>query len=410
MRKPVYTALKGLHTNKTRSALTILGIVIGIMAIVLVMSIGEGANALIVSQVQGLGSKTMFIVPGKDPGGPSNFSSMFSDSLKERELQAILKKANVPTLADATPMVMVPGSISWRGDTFPPTTFGASEIIEEILDLRVERGSFFSREEIRQNESVAVIGRKVYEDLFGETDAVGERVKIKGRAFRVTGVLAKKGRTGLLDVDEAVIIPYTTAQRHLMGTDHYNEIIARAASEESVARTVRDIEATIRELHDITDPEDDDFHVHTQEDIAERVGSITGVLTALLASVAAISLLVGGIGIMNIMLVSVTERTREIGLRKALGATDGDILTQFLLESVILTLIGGVVGIALGASLSFVASLALSKGLGVSWAFAFPVRGALLGVGVSLGTGLIFGIYPARQAAQKSPIEALRYE
>ena len=410
MRKPVQTALGGLHTNKTRSALTILGIVIGIMAIVLVMSIGEGANSLILGQVQGLGSKTMFIVPGKDSEGPSNFSSMFSDSLKEREVQALLKKANVPTLADLSPMVMVPGSISWKGDTFLPTTIGSSEIMREILDLRVEKGEFFSREEMRQNENVAVIGQKAREELFGESEAVGEKVKIKGQTFRVIGVLAKKGRTGLLDVDEAIFIPYTTAQKYLMGADHYNEVIARATSEESVKRTVRDIETTLRELHNISNPEDDDFRVHTQEDIAERIGSITGVLTALLASVAAISLLVGGIGIMNIMLVSVTERTKEIGLRKALGATDKDILLQFLLESIILTMIGGVIGIALGASLSFAASLVLSKALGVSWAFVFPIQGAILGVGVSLVTGLIFGIYPAREAAKKSPIEALRYE
>ena len=205
-------------------------------------------------------------------------------------------------------------------------------------------------------------------------------------------------------------MPYTTAQLYLLGIDYFHEIIVKAESQEAVLRTVRDIELTLRENHGITDPEDDDFFVTTQEGIVEQVQIIIGSLTAFLSSVVAIALVVGGIGVMNIMLVSVTERTREIGLRKAVGATEGDILSQFLFEAVILTVVGGIIGIILGTGLSFLASFVLTAILGVTWIFVFPITAALLGLFVSGLVGLVFGLYPARQAARKSPIEALRYE
>jgi putative ABC transport system permease protein len=196
----------------------------------------------------------------------------------------------------------------------------------------------------------------------------------------------------------------------LLGTDYYNEILEQAETEEMVPQVVRDIEATLRESHNIDDPDKDDFHVVTQQEAADMVKTITGVLTLLLMSVAAISLLVGGIGIMNIMLVSVTERTREIGLRKAIGATNKDIITQFLMEAVLLTALGGVIGILCGGGMSFLISLVLSKAVGLNWVFVFPVSAAIVGLIVASFVGLVFGLYPARQAAKKSPMEALRYE
>ena len=404
------TAFKGLQTNKGRSALTILGIVIGITALILMMSIGQGVQDLILNQIQGIGSRTIVVVPGQDSGDPTRFSAFFVDSLKERELKALQQRSSVPTLQDIMPIVLVPGTVSYKGEIFQGSTIGASEIFDEIFDVFPAEGEFFGSEHVRRKDAVAVIGSAVQEELFASSDALTRNITIKDKSFRVLGVFPKKGRIGLFDVDDAIIIPHTTAQSYLTGKKHYEEFIARARTEEDIPRTVRDIELTLRELHDITDPEKDDFHVHTQADIAERVGMVTGILTIFLTSIAAIALLVGGVGIMNIMLVSVTERTGEIGLRKAIGATDKDILTQFLLEAMILTTLGGVIGIIFGASLSFIVSLILSNIVGLNWVFTFPVAAALLGLGVAAVVGLIFGLYPARKASQKDPIEALRYE
>ena len=406
----IQTALIGLKSNKFRSALTILGIVIGITSLIIVMSTGAGANRLILNQIQSLGSRTIAVIPGKDTKGPSNFSSLFVDALKEKELHALRLKANVPTAEDATPWQIVPGSAEYKGETFQPTIIGTSEKFAEVMDISSGIGRFFSADEVMKRANVAVIGSNVKEELFADADALNKKIKIKDKVFIVIEIIPQTGNLLFFNVDDLIAIPYTTAQKYLTGKTHFNEIIVRAKEESMVERTVRDIALTLRELHNISDPEKDDFHIHTQADLAEMVGLITGIMTALLSSVAAISLVVGGIGIMNIMLVSVTERTREIGLRKALGATDGNILTQFLLESVILTGIGGIIGIALGAVFSFLIALILSKTLNVSWQFTFPLSGALLGIAVSSVIGLIFGIYPARKASQKSPIEALRYE
>ncbi len=224
------------------------------------------------------------------------------------------------------------------------------------------------------------------------------------------GVLPDKGQGTLFNFNELVLVPYTTAQTYLLGTDHFHEILVKAENPDVVARAVSDIERTLRISHNIDDPDKDDFFVVTQQGVVEQIKSIIGALTAFLSSVVAIALVVGGIGVMNIMLVAVVERTKEIGLRKAIGATDVDILRQFLFEAIILTGLGGTIGILAGATLSFIISFVLTKYLSLEWSFAFPIGAALLGVFVSALVGLVFGIYPARQAAKKSPIEALRYE
>lgn len=404
------TALSGLGTHKSRSALTILGIVIGITAIMLIMSVGKGAQSLILNQIQGLGSKTIAVVPGREPKGPSDFAQIFSDSLKESDLAELKKRSNVPTLGEIMPVVFGGETASYGNETYRLTIFGASELMTKMFDISPAIGTMFADEDIKSRTDVAVIGAKVKEELFGSSDALGQKIKIKGRNFRVIGVLPKKGQISFFNFDEIAIVPYTTAQQYIFGIKYFHRFIIQAESETALSRTVRDIEATLRSTHGVANHEKDDFFVETQADIAARLSAVTDILTLFLISVAGISLLVGGIGIMNIMLVSVTERTREIGLRKAIGATEKNILTQFLLEAIMLTVVGGTVGIILGAALSFIASLLLSGIVGLDWEFTFPLSAGFLGLGVAACIGLLFGLYPARQASLKSPIEALRYE
>lgn len=412
LKHTIQTSLTGLKSNKSRSGLTILGIVIGITSIILMMSIGQGAENLILNEISSLGAETIVIRPGKEPTGPSDVGdTLFADSLKKKDLEALSRKENVPDFVKAMPAIIVPGSISYRGETYRPTIFGGSvEFFAEAFNVYPEEGTIFGDDDIRARASVAVIGLKVKQELFGDSDAVGQNIRIKNRKFRVVGVFPDKGQVAFLDFNDLVVIPYTTAQTYLLGIDYFNEVIVKVTSPEAVAHSVRDIENTLRETHGITDPDKDDFYVVTQQAAVEQISTIIGTLTIFLSSVVAIALVVAGVGVMNIMLVSVTERTKEIGLRKALGATNRDILKQFLLEAVILTGVGGIIGIILGALLSLAVSVLLTKYAGLAWPFTFPILAAVLGILVSTLVGLVFGLYPARKASKKSPIEALRYE
>ena len=406
------TAYNGLCSNRSRSFLTMLGIIIGIAAIILIVSIGKGAEQLILTQVEGMGADMLALRPGKEPTGPSDMvDTLFSDSLTKQDFEALKKKSNVPDLVAIAPSVIVTGSVSYRGETYRPVMFGwSAEFMSDMLNVYPEEGVLFSEEDIEQMARVAIIGSKVREELFGEDRAVGKKIKIKNQSFRVVGVFPEHGQAMFFNVDELVLMPYTTVQTYLLGINHYHEIIMRVSDPKYIDRTVHDIEMTIRERHNIINSENDDFFIGTQQAIIDQIGTILSVLTLFLSSVVAISLVVGGIGVMNIMLVSVTERTKEIGLRKAVGATNNDILFQFLIESTMLTFMGGIIGILFGATLALLASIALTYVLNDPWSFSFPVFAALLGVAVSTAVGIVFGLYPASKASKKSPIEALRYE
>lgn len=404
------TSIIGLRTNKSRSALTILGIVIGIMAIMIVVSLGQAAQNLILGQIQSIGAKTIAVVPGRQPTGPTDFISTFTDSLKPKDLEDLQKKSNAPYIEKIMPIVFGSTVVSYSNKVYRPTIYGLNSYFEDIYNISMDSGRNFTEDEVRTYSDVAVIGHKAAEKLFDTQNPVGLKVKIKDKTFRIIGLMSQKGQSSFLNFDDVVIIPYTTGQRYIFGIKHFNRIAVQADAEDHVDETVRDITMTLRANHSITDPSKDDFYVQTQADALNTVKTITDVLTIFLAAVAAISLLVGGIGIMNIMLVSVTERTREIGLRKALGATNSNILTQFLLEAVVLTGVGGIIGIALGTFFSLIVSFGLSQYAHVPWSFSFPIGATLLGLLVSTVIGLVFGLYPARQAAKKSPIEALRFE
>jgi putative ABC transport system permease protein len=402
------TSVSALKINSVRSLLTILGIVIGIAAIILIMSLGKGAQKLIISQVQGLGTKSVIVVPGRQLDGPPTTVGL--QSLKKRDLEELSKKYNVPHAANVIPVIFGNDIAEFESQNFRAQIYGSSELMPFVFEANPVEGTFFSEEDVTGVASIVVIGSKVNEELFPNGSGLGKRIKIKGRSFKVIGILEEKGSTTIINFDDGVVVPYTTAQKYLFGSKHFDRILVDVDTELNINSTLEDVAQTLRTTHNIDDPTKDDFTLVNQKALADKVGVITSALTYFLALVAAISLLVGGIGIMNIMLVSVNERTREIGLRKAVGATTKNILIQFLVESVVLTLLGGLIGIVLGTGASFIISIILSKIVSFNWDFIFPFSGALLGIGVSSAIGLIFGVYPARQAAKKSPIEALRYE
>lgn len=410
IRSLIKTACSGLRSNKGRTILTLLGIVIGISSIITIMAVGDGAEQLILNQVEGMGSNSIFIDPGKEPEGVSDFAGMYTDSLNIKDIEALEKQSNVQGVEEVGPMVVYSNTVTYEDEAKRTTIMGGTSLIMDILNIDLEKGNLFTDEDVKQKAKVVIIGSEVKEDLFGDKNAIGEKIKIKGYNFKIIGVAGSKGKASFFDVDNAIVAPYTTVQQYLLGINYFHEIVVTVEEGTNISRAKRDIEYTLRETHDITDPEKDDFYVTTQEDSAEKVETIMSVLTSLLLMVASISLVVGGIGIMNIMLVSVTERIREIGLRKALGATKRDISIQFLLEAVIITGIGGLIGVIFGAFLSLVASQILTYAMGQSWGFSFPISAAVVGTLVSAIVGLIFGIYPAYQAAKKDPVEALRHE
>ena len=401
-------AIAGLSAHKVRSVLTILGIVIGITAVIIVTSLGDSAEGFILGELENFGSNNAFVIPGRE--GDFSEGSILTDSLHDKDIDALRNKSNVPDAQLVVPFVFGPAKVVYESEKYNASLLGASPGNKEVDKLELAEGEFIIDEDITQKAAVIVLGSEVKDELFGSSDAVGQKVKIKDKSYRIIGVLESKGQSLFVNYDQVAIVPYTTAQQYILGYDYIQRIVITTDSPEKLAGMVKDVELTIRDSHNIDNPDDDDFYVQTPKDAAETFSTITNVLTVLLASIAAISLVVGGGGIMNIMLVSVTERTREIGLRKALGARNSDILFQFLIEAVILTGLGGVIGIIAGFTLSYVATILIYQFAGIDFPFSSPFSGAILGGGISTIIGFIFGIYPARQASKKSPMEALRYE
>ncbi|MDP3727047.1 MAG: ABC transporter permease [bacterium] len=408
----IRTAARGIRHARMRSVLTMLGIVIGIASVIILMSVGTSAQKLILDQVQGIGSNLVFIVPGATRGSrfasPPSVQGVVIKTLVERDLDALERE---PAIARVAPEVRGQGKIIFENNDATVTYEGTTEEFFAMRNFGVAAGRSFTSGDVDSFNRVAVLGSEIAQTLFGERDPVGKTVRLKDITFRVIGVLEEKGLGPFgVDQDNLILVPISVAQKQLIGIDYYNVVTAQVEGDYEVDFAVGRIASVLRQNHRITDPSKDDFTIRTQEDAISLLGDITSIMTVFLTAIASISLVVGGIGIMNIMLVSVVERTREIGLRKAVGATNRDILGQFLWEAVMLTSAGGLAGILLGSLVTIGLYFVLSRLLPTGWTFALPLSAISLAAGVSMLTGLIFGIYPARQAAKKNPIEALRYE
>ncbi len=399
-------ALESLAANKMRSGLTILGIVIGVAAVIAMISIGRGAENTITGSIQGIGTNLIFVFRGgsEDVRNPKPITLGDAD--------AIADTFSAPSVAAVAPVLQGSGTVSFGGETKVTQISGVTPSYAPVRNINITEGDFIREEHLLGQASVVLLGPDVAESLFGRTEGLeGETIRIEGQPFRVLGILESRGGSGFSNEDDQILVPLTTAQTRLLRRatrDRVDLLLVQAASAQSVPQAAEEIAQILRARHR-TAIGADDFTLLTQQDFLDTASTITGVLTIFLGGIAAISLLVGGIGIMNIMLVSVTERTREIGLRKALGARRVDILVQFLTESSVLSLIGGVIGIALGWAISFaVGQIAAANNAAINPAIGLDT--ILLATLFSTAVGLFFGLYPANRAASLEPVEALRYE
>jgi len=386
-----------------------LGIIIGVMAVIIVMSVGAGAQSLILNQVKSMGSNLVGILPGKadEKGPPASAMGIVITTLKDEDLKTLLKE--IPYYTAATGYVKGTDTVSWREQQTDTNFTGVNGDYINVEDAKIEMGRFFSEEEEKTNSRVAVLGSEVYEDLFLDQNPIGQQIKIKKTYFTIVGVMKKRGVSGMQNQDNQIFIPLSTAQKLLLGINHISFARLKVDNAKNVDSAVEQTKIILREKHKIDNPENDDFSVRSMAQGVESITQITGALTMFLVAVAAIALVVGGVGIMNIMLAAVQERTREIGLRKAVGAKNKNIIVQFLIESIMITALGGLIGIILGIFISFLVAK-IAQSLGYDWNFVISISSIVLGCFVSVGVGLIFGIIPARKASQLNPIEALRYE
>ena len=399
-----------ITVNKVRSSLTILGIVIGIGSVIAMIAIGQGAQASIQSNIQSIGSNLIIVTPGvqRGPGVTISGGQGSSQTLVMADVEALKKQITLAKAID--PELSRRFQVTAKGTNTNTQVVGTDSNYPTVRNVIIDTGSFITDQQVTDLAKVAVVGPTVRDDLFGAgADVVGETIRIKGINFKVIGLTKSKGGSGFANQDDFIFIPVSVAQHYLVGPNaegqsYVSTISISAQSSGDMAAVQQQVTQVLTQRHNITNPQLADFTVQNQADIVAAASSVTGIFTILLASIAGISLLVGGIGIMNMMLTTVTERTREIGLRKAIGAHKADISIQFLVEAVMLTFIGGVLGVLLGWLLAWL----VTKFAGITTSIS--VTSVLLAFGVSAGIGIIFGYYPARRAAKLNPIEALRYE
>jgi len=393
-----------LTLNKMRTGLAILGIVIGIGSVITLISLGQGSQQSIENQIQSLGSNLLTVSPSRQNNGGVMGQSGGVTSLVLADAKAIEKNFSNTLVNKVSPEYSNRSQVVAGRNNSNVSVIGVYPTYAEIRKVIIDKGVFISDRDVSSMTKVAVLGPTTATDLFGEISPIGKAIKIGNQTLKVIGVTVSKGGSGFNNPDEMIYVPLTTAQKQIFGRDNLTSIAVEAKTKEVMVQAQDEIGYLLLNQHKLNNPTDADFTIMSQNDLLNTVSQVTGTLTALLGGIAAISLLVGGIGIMNIMLVTVTERTREIGLRKALGAKKKTIITQFLIESILLTFIGGVIGMIFGITASFLISKIMNL------AYVISLSSIALAMGVSSLIGIIFGLYPARKAANLQPIEALRYE
>ena len=390
-----------------------LGIIIGVGAVIIIMAVGAGAQSLILNQVESLGTNLIGIMPGNagDDGPPAAMMGIVITTLKYEDMLELIKNGNAPNVVSVVGYTKGVGAVSWGSQSYDTNLSGATHGYIETEGGELINGRFFTEEEERNLSRGLVLGYTVKKELFGDSEAVGKKIKIKKHSFEIIGVMAERGTVAMQDYDDQIFIPLRTMQKLIAGVNHLGVIRAKIDDEKNIDIAINDIKATLRQQHDIDDSSgnSDDFSVRSAAEALDVITTITDALKYFLAAMAALSLLVGGIGIMNIMLVAVSERTREIGLRKAVGANNYNIMMQFLIESITVTFVGGAFGVMGGIIISFFIAT-VANYLGYDWAFIVSLMSIILAIGVSAFIGLVFGLFPARKASRLEPVEALRYE
>lgn len=397
------TALGALFANKLRALLTMLGIIIGVAAVITMIAIGEGAQIAVTERIQALGSNLLFISPGAQRGGGVTVIQMgTSVRLKNEDARVIGEK--VDAIEAVVPEFSRNAQVKFQNRNWNTRIVGTVPEYEYVRNFLAEEGRYFSHSEERAYSKVCVIGRVVADNLFGSSDPIGKSIRISGQSFEVIGILESKGQSGFQNPDDQIIVPLSTAQRRIFGVDFLGQITAKVADSQRMDEAFLEIERVLRREHRLREDQDNDFTIRNQADIISTFQETQQTFTFLLAGIAAVSLLVGGIGIMNIMIVSVTERTKEIGIRKAIGARKRDVLLQFLIESVVMSIVGGLMGIAIGVGGSLLLS---SYG---NLPSSISVQAIIMSFVFAAFVGIFFGLYPAWKASESNVIDALRYE
>ena len=411
---PIKISYKNLTAAKFRSFLTMLGIIIGVSSVVLIMAIGQSAQELILDQIKGIGTNLIGVIPGassSENSPPPAAMGISITTLTYDDLEALRNGRNVPEVEDGAGYVIGSESVAYNGFDKTLSFMGVTANYINVETAEVAKGRFFTKEEEINLSKVAVLGSQVAQDLFGSDDPLGKTIRIKEQNFNVVGIFKDRGSSafGLGSQDDSVFIPLKTGQKILLGISYLTFARLKVKSPELIPSAIANTKLTLRERHNIKDPAKDDFSVRDQASALEMVTNITNILRYFLLAIGTVSLIVGGVGIMNVMLIAVNQRVREVGLRKAVGARNSEIISQFLIESATISSLGGIIGIIMGVFLAFLASVIIPA-LGYFWPLIISPESVLVAFGVSLLIGIIFGIYPARRASRVSPMEALRYE